>query len=411
MPDTIEFLSPFGISADTGRPLDDLSDEAVRSILRLPPEPELPALQDRSNSTNASFAVIGEVDANDLGQAGWGVIFGLGVDQSVKDALQPLIDHRKASSAPFVVYDGATTVQPGESVTAWLSNHVRLDVVDPLKGVPFYLLIVASPDVIQFEFQYMLDIYWAVGRLWFDTQDEFRQYAESIVTYEKAASVPTTRNMAIFATEHDFDNATQLFMRNVAKPMALGEGATPVAIGKRQKFGLKTIFSDQATRASLADLLCGRTNAGSPSLLFSGSHSMSFREDDPRQPATQGAIVCQDWPGFGNITDLYWFSAADVPAEAKVHGMVHVFFACHSGGCSAFDNFDRMNNQPRRIALKPFFSKLPQRLLAHPNGGALAVLAHIERAWAYSFTDDKTGSQTQGFRDVIGRLLRGDRIG
>jgi Peptidase family C25 len=231
------------------------------------------------------------------------------------------------------------------------------------------------------------------------------------VNYEKAAGAPTTRNIAIFATEHDFDTATQLFMRNVAKPMALGEGATPVPIGRRQKFGLKTIFGDQATRSALADLFCGRDDGGSPSLLFSGTHGMSFRPDDPRQFSAQGAIVCQDWPAYGEVNADHWFSSTDVPAEARVHGMMHVFFACHGGGCSAFDNFDRMNNKPRQIAPKPFIAKLPQALLAHPNGGALAVLAHIERAWAYSFMEEKAGSQTQGFRDVMGRLLRGERIG
>jgi hypothetical protein len=50
-------------------------------------------------------------------------------------------------------------------------------------------------------------------------------------------------------------------------------------------------------------------------------------------------------------------------------------------------------------------------MLSHPNGGALAVLAHIERAWAYSFQGQRGGAQIQGFRDVIGRLLRGERIG
>jgi hypothetical protein len=91
--------------------------------------------------------------------------------------------------------------------------------------------------------------------------------------------------------------------------------------------------------------------------------------------------------------------------------MMHFFFACHGGGCTEFDAYDRLNNNPRKIAEKPFLSRLPQKLLAHPNGGALAVLAHIERAWAYSFQGQRGGSQVQGFRDVIGRLLRGERIG
>ena len=408
---TDDFLAPFGISADSGRPISGLSDEAVAAMLGKEPEPHAQALRAKANP-EAHYGVIGGTDPNKLDQSGWGVIFAPGVDQKIKDALAPLIEHRKASAMPFQIYDGPTSVQPGESVLDWLGRQkVRMDVVDPDKGVPFYLLIVGPPDAIAFEFQYFLDIYWAVGRLWFDTADEFRQYAESVVRYETGAAVPTTRNLAMFATEHDFDNATQLFTRNVARPMSTGEGTNPMPIGKRQKFGLKTIFGETATKAGLDDLLSGRTECGSPSLLFSGSHGMEFSAEDPRQSANQGAIVCQDWGGYGKITESHWFAAQDVPADAKVHGMMHVFFACYGGGTPEGDNFDRMNNQPRKIAPKAFFSALPAKLLSHPNGGALAVLAHIERAWAYSFQGDKGGSQTQGFRDVIGRLMMGDRIG
>ena len=286
-----------------------------------------------------------------------------------------------------------------------------MDVVDPAKGVPFYLLIVAPPDAIPFEFQYFLDIYWGVGRLWFDTADEFRQYADSVVAYETGDAVSTTRNMAMFATEHDFDKATQLFTRNVAKPMSIGEGSNPIPIGKRQKFGLKTIFGETATKAGLSDLLSGRTEIGSPSLLFSGSHGMEFSPEDPRQAASQGAIVCNDWKGYGAIQEDHWFGANDIPADAKLHGMMHVFSPAMAAALPRLDNFDRMNDQPRKIASKAFFSALPSKLLSHPHGGALAVLAHIERAWAYSFLGDKGGSQTQGFRDVLGRFMRGDRIG
>ena len=50
-------------------------------------------------------------------------------------------------------------------------------------------------------------------------------------------------------------------------------------------------------------------------------------------------------------------------------------------------------------------------MLAHPSGGALAVLGHVDRAWPTSFTSSRVGPQLQGFRDVIARILHGDRLG
>jgi hypothetical protein len=50
-------------------------------------------------------------------------------------------------------------------------------------------------------------------------------------------------------------------------------------------------------------------------------------------------------------------------------------------------------------------------LLAHKKGGALAVLAHMERAWAYGFQGEGGFAQNQGIVGVLRGLLRGDRIG
>src|SRR5262249_2589037 len=100
----------------------------------------------------------------------------------------------------------------------------------------------------------------------------------------------------------------------------------------------------------------------------------------------------------------------DLSADAKVHGMVHFLFACYGGGCPENDTFRRMQNRSTPIAPKPLMARLPQALLSHPQGGALGVLAHVDRAWAYSFRIGQTG-QTQGFRDVIGRMMKGERLG
>jgi hypothetical protein len=192
--------------------------------------------------------------------------------------------------------------------------------------------------------------------------------------------------------------------------MAAGS-ASSKPIGERQKFRLQRFIGDPATKDSLRRILSGSVPDGPPALLVSGSHGMEFKPDDARQQAMQGALVCQDWQGNGAIDASHWFAGADVPDDARVHGLIHFLFACYGAGTPQFDNFDRLGNAPRPVAPKPILSYLPQRLLAHRNGGALAVLGHVERAWAFSFQSPRGGPQVQGFRDVLGRLLRGQRIG
>jgi hypothetical protein len=394
-------------------PLNRLNEEAVAAMLGRDrqPGPVTAALSGRADLSRLSFGVEGGLDAKDLAQAGWGIVYSPGVTPHIKDALKPLIDHRKGQAAPFKIFDGTEGYLKGDSANDWLKRRkVRMDVVNPDNGVPFYLLLVGPPDEMPFEFQYSLDIYWAVGRLWFDTPEEFRRYAESVVHYENTATpVPTGRRSVIFAPEHDFDDATQLFTRQVARPLSASDGGAPATVWTRTKFALDTYLGEMATRSELTNVLRGER--GTPALLVSGSHGVEYPSGDPHQTDVQGAIVCQDWTGFGAIKPEHWLAASDVPPDAKLHGMMHFFFACYGGGCTEFDDYDRVEKQPRRIANKPFFSRLPQAMLSHPNGGALAVLAHIERAWAYSFQGQRGGPQIQGFRDVIGRLLRGERIG
>jgi len=415
MPDEPEVLHALGVSATTGKPLNDLSDDAIQAEVGQPkpPGPQESAQAARAEGAGQQAFAVGEgLDGNSLADVGWGVIFAPAIDAKIKDALQPLIDHRKELGAsPFVIYD-QDGYRPGETAYDWLKRRgTRLDVVDPNQGVPFYLLIVAPPDVIPFEFQYVLDLYWAVGRVWFDTPDEFRRYADSVVQYEKAATVPTTRQIAIFAPEHEFDAATQLFNRQVAVPMRDGSGLKPVPVGQRQKFKLQSFLADDATKSGLTRILRGDIPCGAPAVLFSGGHGMAFDLGDARQTEKQGALVCQDWDRSGAITADDWFAASDVPVDAKVHGLIHFMFACYGGGMPELDNYDRLNKAPKRITDRPFLSKLPQALLAHDAGGALAAIAHVERAWAYSFQSDKGGGQIQGFREVLARLLNGDRVG
>lgn len=91
---------------------------------------------------------------------------------------------------------------------------------------------------------------------------EYRRYAESVLAYEDAAKMPTCRQSALFATEHEFDKATELFAGKVARPLA--DPASPHGpIGKNAKFALRTFVGDgaaadgPASRASLVKILRG----------------------------------------------------------------------------------------------------------------------------------------------------------
>ena len=420
----------FGIDAKSGRPLKELTDADIATILgvskkqpgdlqkalkaRVKAEARKQAAAEKRKlaSEGRAFGIAPDEagsDANNLERAGWGILYGPTVDKKIKKALEPLIAHRRKQAKPFAVYD-VDGLLPGEDVYAWLKRRkVRLDQVEPDNGVPYYLLIVASPQDISFEFQYTLDLYWACGRLWFDSPEEFARYAESVVKYETAKKPPASRQIAMFAPEHDFDDATQLFTRQVAGPLCGRPDGKP--LGKGLNYKLHEFLGEKATKKNLAKIMKGGIQGGTPALLFSGGHGMQFPNGDTLQLATQGALVCQDWGGYGEITADHWFAAKDVPADAKVHGMIHFMFACHGGGVPQFDDFDRLNDRPAEIAPRAFFSKLPQALLAHKNGGALAVLAHMERAWAYSFQGDGGFAQNQGLLGVLRQLLRGDRIG
>jgi hypothetical protein len=130
------------------------------------------------------------------------------------------------------------------------------------------------------------------------------------------------------------------------------------------------------------------------------------------QLAGQGALLCQDWPGFGTMKPEHYLAAADVPANAKLHGTIAFHFACYGAGTPEKDRFAHTPGaQPPAIADAPFVSALPRKLLTHPNGGALACIGHVERAWGYSIVGQNTGPQLIPFQNAIGRMLIGQPAG
>lgn len=366
----------------------------------------------------AGRGVVYGVDPKDLASAGWGVVFAPGCDPAVREALAPLVEHRRRQASRvderrFRLFAGDDALRLGESKGAFLLRHgVGPGPVEP-KKMPYFLLLVGGPAAIPYEFQYLLDVQHAVGRIAFDTPWEYAQYAESVVAAE-AGRLVRPRRVALLGTQNPDDEATALSSAELVRP--LGERLADAVDGQGGQGGqgwrVSTRLGDRgADKAGFARHLGGDRT---PALLFTASHGLSFGNASPRQRSHQGALLCQDWPGpkgwRGAVPRNHFFAAGDVATDARVGGLVAFFFACYGAGTPRHDDFVRRGSPPRELAPAPLVARLPQRLLGHPRGGALAVIGHVDRAWTYSFL---WGSEAQiaVFESVLRRLLDGWPVG
>lgn len=410
--ETMPKALPFCVLKSTGKPLPTPQAAEIRKQI----DSEQPSgamavlLAARAVRGNQAFALASDLDPDDLEKAGWGVLFGTQVSDEIKSALQPLLELRESQAKKcFFRFEGKTGFKPGMSARNWIAlRGGSFLAADPRDGVPYYLMIVAAPDDIPFEFQYDLDLARAVGRLWFDKAEDFERYAKSVCEQESRDEPLRPREIALFGTRHDYDDATQMFHDHVAKPLHEGKGMHP-PIGEKEGFSHFILLGEAAKRKNITDLFL--RPCGAPALLLTGSHGLGLEIDDPCLLTQQGAIVCADWPGQGAIASDHVLTGGDLPADADLAGMIHFFFACYGAGCPQTDNFSRHLPVPPAIAPRAFIGYLPQALLAHPKGSALAVIGHIERAWTYSFLNEYGMPQLNLFRDVLAELMAGKRVG
>jgi hypothetical protein len=377
-------------------------------------------------STIKQLAPVPWVDPTDLAEAGWGIVFPhedprypAGVP-AIKEALGPLLALRRSQAGQyFKIYEGADGYRPNDTAAKFVARHgARVsDPADP-KKVPYYLLIVGSPEEIPFHFQYQLDVQYAVGRIDFG-QDlaAYANYARSVVSAERREAT-VGRRVTFFGVSNPDDPATQMSAEHLVGPLSQRTGERAGA-----GWQVEAVLREEATKARLLGLLGGQER---PALLFAACHGVEFPKDDPqgRQERYQGALLCQDWAGpqvgRGEVPretylageDLTSDLASDLTSDLDLRGLVAFFLACYSAGTPRFDEYTEQAFRERRetIAERPFVAALPKAMLGLPQG-ALAVVGHVERAWGTSFLGERQSTQIAVFESAVERLLKGVPVG
>ena len=306
-----------------------------------------------------------DIEATDVAEAGWGVVFHHQEDRLVKAALKPLIAHRRKMGKKAKV--NVLEYRTDESLAQWLARHdVSIGNIDPSK-VPFYLMLIGSPEKIPFVFGHLLSVEYAVGRVCFDTTDEYARYVASVIAYETDAKVSNAREAVFFAPRHDFDRSTQISADLLVNPLADGvpaKGHRPAEPSVATRYGNSghERFGEgraAATRAALSRILAPAAGTKTPAFLFTASHGVGFPKGHPDQVSKQGALLCQDWRELGKISPKHYFSAADLPPKARVKGLVSFHFACFSAGTPKYDRFlHDIGVPPPAIAERAFFAAL-----------------------------------------------------
>ncbi|CAM2009988.1 hypothetical protein [Acanthopleuribacter pedis] len=347
--------------------------------------------------------VIHGVEPKNLASAGWGLVLPRDSDDGLLDALAPLIEHRRRQAGDrFYQITGEEGLAPRESKAAFLRRHfMGAGPVDPEK-LPYYLLLVGSPEQIPFHFQQQLDVQFAVGRLHFDRLADYAAYARQVVETETRAAAAETQAVALWCPTHDAATIAgyDLFLDPLSKVLA-----------KKNNINLRDMRGAAATKAAFQALAGGADPA---SLLVSLSHGMAAEEtitaDRPDARAAQGALVCGDWRGGDAPWSDAYVLGPDSVQPAPNSGTIWFNLSCFGGGTPKIQPHFKAGRR-RNIADEAFVNALSQKLLSRERGALQAVVSHVDLLYLHSFEGNHGGSYPAAFTSAVSALLDGFPVG
>jgi hypothetical protein len=354
-----------------------------------------------------------------VGEVGWAVIFADDdpMRDAIRNALAPLLAHREAQTRRrFSRFEFEVTSQ--ETAQSFLARYGAITQPSAsAEPMPYYFLIVGSPERIPFEFQYGLDVHYAVGRVHFDgasvedTLLMYARYARSVVAAESGAWA-LKRDAVVFAPLSEGDHAAKVLHRELVTPLYEDMERIGTDAGG---WTVTRVVKEVATRDRLLRLLGG---SHTPALLIAAGHGLGGRTTgETDQLETQGALVCSEFKLREKVEPSMYVAARDIDDSATLLGMIVFMAVTYGAGTPQYTV--AVDGKRQQVAPRPFVSKLAQRLLSHPNGGALAVIGNVDTFWSYIFDKHEPGQDKERWRsegsttwfNAVSRLLRGYTAG
>ncbi|WP_437586788.1 hypothetical protein [Sorangium sp. So ce1000] len=354
-------------------------------------------------------------DPDDLEEQRWGVVAPEGAAGDRLIALvQPLIDaRREAQGGHEVMIFRVPAAMSAEEAARWRKQ--RFDVGAELaRGLPRYQLILGDLHEVPLALQQHQATDGFVGRLCFREERAYEAYVDKVLRWEKARA--EAAGSAAFFTVRDGTAATTIGHRSLAEP----------AIAQLGRYKLDVAdLGDQGDQGEPSpDAFLEAVKRPEPTMLFSISHGAGAprggwkSENDQRD--RQGAMSFRrdklsggDLGGAPFLPGGIWFMLACYGAgtpdvSAYRHWLERLKRSGHFGGQT-----DAVLAGLPQGGQRPFIARLPQVVLANPNG-PLAVMGHVDLAWTYSFQERDTGialSRPSKFVEVVRATLETSRVG
>jgi hypothetical protein len=267
-------------------------------------------------------------------QVGWGLVLpyreGLSPEAlaSADDAPEPIRDLRAArGNAPVFRYRAGSQLSITHLITyrSGVEEFVPLSSAEPGVGVgrlPFYLLIYASPDMIPWEFQFILNASRAVGRL--DLEAEALENYVAALKSNWGSAASNVRHSLVWSANNGQADITRLMRDSIA----VGVHDLLEQDDDMDEALFIDGFNGSATSADLLDALANLR----PGFILTTSHGQTGPLDDLQAMGRDlGLLVDQDYEVM---------QPEEFLARWEPDGAIWYAHACCSAGSNATTIYD-----------------------------------------------------------------------